>query len=252
MKLHPESYIQSLQDLYKIIDERIEQHYRLQPNKALTQPCKKGCSYCCSQFFEVSEGEAMYILSYIEGLTSEQKAYYKELISRTYELFIREYPEFHKKYFADSQNEVFDEESYFDDETRFDIHLPCPFLHSEGYCSIYAFRPLVCRTTGSAYTTDEDLAEVCELIPSSIKAQAWQADLTDLEESIWNAGELSTLNTSEEIIALRQYPLFYHMYELFCTSKEEASIFSNPLYRSYFEEPRVLLEQELYKKLILE
>lgn len=252
MNLHPESYIRSLQELYKIIDERIEQHYQSDTNKTLAQPCKKGCSYCCSQFFEISEGEAMYILSYLEGLSPEQKAYYKEMITRTYELFIREYPDFYKKYFADSQNEVFDEESYFEDETRYDIHIPCPFLHSEGYCSIYAFRPLICRTTGSAYTTDEDLAEVCELIPSSIQAQAWQADLTDLEEEIWSISELTTLSTEDEIIALRQYPLFYQLYELYCVPEKDTFAFNNPLYRAYFEENRRLLEQELYKKLILE
>lgn len=251
MKIHPDSYINELKKLYQQIDAHIGQHYQAHPSKALLQPCKKGCSFCCSQFFEISEGEAMYILSYLEGATTEQKNYYKEMISRTYQHFQKEYSDFYQKYFAHSNEEPFDEEAYFEEELRYEIRIPCPFLNSEGACSIYEYRPLICRTTGSSFTTADDVGEICELIPSSLKAQLWQANLQSFEEEIWKASELTSFTSSEEILVLRQYPLFYWLYELFCEAQNDKDVFSNPLYRSYFEKPRKELEQELYEKLIL-
>lgn len=250
--MHPHSYASDLQQLYKRIDATIQMHYFKNPAKNKKQPCKKGCDDCCSQFFEISEGEAMMILEHLKTFTTEELNSIKNNLQETYDYFVSEYPDFFNAYFSNSGQEAFDSDAYFTDETRFDIRIPCPFLTEEGSCNIYTVRPLICRTTGSSFTEESDLGEICEHIHSSIDAQEWQANLESFQEEIWAASELSTLEgTEDEIIVLRQFPIFYALYELVCLPENSEDVFATPWLNDYFELPKSELEAKLAKELIL-
>lgn len=249
--LNPTSYLSSLEQLYQLVDSTIQTHYIQHPDSQSAQPCKKGCDACCSQFFEISEGESIYILRYLATQTVDFQKNAKSKIEEMYHRFLTEYPKFYATYFENSESEAFDYEAYFDDSTRFTIRIPCPFVSSDGACSIYDARPMICRTTGSAFTTLDDCGDICEIIPSSLLAQKWQADLSHFQEDIWNINELLETKEDETIIELRQFPLFYLLYDLFCKQPSFETAFNSALLHDYSQLSRFELEKKLRKQLIL-
>ena len=79
--------------------------------------CKKGCSLCCKKGnYPVSELEIKYLMLGYEKLDKEKKSEIKNRIEKI--------------------KETGDFESY-----------ECPFLFNDS-CSVYMYRPLVCRTFG--------------------------------------------------------------------------------------------------------
>jgi Fe-S-cluster containining protein len=254
------SYLGTLKQLYHDIDLAINNHFNDFPDHKKTLPCKDGCSACCSQFFEISEGEALYILYYVslQSIDFQQKA--KESLDIAFSRFVHEFASFYQSHFKYSDTELFDYEAYFNDPIRFEIRIPCPFLSVQGSCTIYPARPIICRTTGSSYTTLDDCGEICEIIPSSLKSHQWQADLRHFQDRIWSFSELSLLDRddssnspfdSDEIIELRQFPLFYSLYELLCLPASFEEAYLSPLFKDYLTLTRSELEKKLFHKLIL-
>jgi len=83
--------------------------------------CKKGCSHCCHMRVAIVQVESDYI---------------------------------HRKTGASVKRLELD--SYVDEGPWIDANRPCPFLKDD-VCSIYEFRPMVCRT----HVNFEDTNEVC-------------------------------------------------------------------------------------------
>lgn len=246
------SFFDALSALYSSIDALIYDHYTNNPQLAKLQPCKKGCDACCSQFFEISEGEALYILNYLSEQPEPFVSDLSQKITVAFNTFTRHYHEFYSTYFENSDAQPFDADAYFDDETRFHIRIPCPCLDKQGSCTIYEARPLVCRTTGSSYTSTDDQGEICEIIPSSVKAMKWQADLVHLQEAIWSISEIHDPNDRDHLFELRQFPIFYYLYDLLCRGETIRDAFNNPLLIEYKNLSREDLEERLFKQLILE
>lgn len=113
--------------------QRCESHLdEFHPERDHYLDCRPGCGDCCIVNVAVLWPEALAIVSHLEELPSDEQSRLLENIS---ELWIRI--------------------QGVSDEDRVCMRQPCAFLDTDGSCSIYPARPLMCRSVTS---TD---AEAC-------------------------------------------------------------------------------------------
>lgn len=101
--------------------------------------CRRGCTACCSQLFDITLLEAAYLSRHVRGLPPEKQA---ELQRRA-----RAYRPQRQKLLQDRGGERWAQQI----EGRLPLEglrLPCPALDPDGACSVYEARPLVCRKFG--------------------------------------------------------------------------------------------------------
>lgn len=101
--------------------------------------CRRGCTACCSQLFDVTLLEAAYISRHLRRLPREKQT---ELRRRAHA-----YRPQRQKLLEGRAGERWAQQV----EGRLPLEglrLPCPALDSDGSCSIYEARPLVCRKFG--------------------------------------------------------------------------------------------------------
>lgn len=115
--------------------------------------CTKGCYSCCYEHFPVYSAEFIYLLygySLKYGIIATN-----ELItigSNIWEEYKIEFPEFAKSFnthipstnTAESQRFMSTYHNLIQKYPKF-LRKPCIFLNSKGECSVYEYRPLVCR-----------------------------------------------------------------------------------------------------------
>lgn len=101
--------------------------------------CRRGCTACCSQLFDITLLEAAYISRHLRSLPPEKQA---ELRRRA-----EAYRPQRRKLLEGRARERWAQQI----EGRLPLEglrLPCPALDPDGACSIYEARPLVCRKFG--------------------------------------------------------------------------------------------------------
>lgn len=106
------SYAERVLKLYQDIDQLISQHYSQKKPKEML-PCRKGCSECCSQFFEVSE---------IDHIKSFRRKDIKKLVSRAKDqvnLIKNDNPHFLKQMMSTKNLSNIDLIKYAKDKYRF-------------------------------------------------------------------------------------------------------------------------------------
>ncbi len=96
--------------------------------------CRPGCSDCCHQIFQITEIESGYITQGVRQMSTEAR---RRLVARA-----RPYQEERRRLVA-SQGEPEAWGSLPPPGTR----LACPALE-DGVCTIYPYRPLICRKFG--------------------------------------------------------------------------------------------------------
>jgi Fe-S-cluster containining protein len=192
-------------NLYQTIDSRISQHYTAHKKQA---PCKKGCSSCCSQFFEISELEYRIIEKALVQLPEESQSLLKTKANVMMEIFSQGWPEFYNSYFT-SSTYLNHDEAYYQHPQRYLIHLPCIFLSDEGSCLIYEQRPIVCRTTGVSYIDLFNPGSICNVIKKGLFTPLWQADLRNLKADI---EAIRWIKDDSQMGVKRQYPMFFYIY----------------------------------------
>ncbi|MGH9395265.1 MAG: YkgJ family cysteine cluster protein [Terriglobia bacterium] len=113
--------------------------------------CRRGCSDCCSQMFQITEVEAAYISAAVKALPEERMV---EMRTRA-----RAYIEQRQELLA-SRN-VPDAWGALPPPG---LRLPCPAL-VDGACSIYEHRPMICRKYGIPLYSPQkpDRIFACEL-----------------------------------------------------------------------------------------
>ena len=94
--------------------------------------CRKGCSKCCSQIFRITQYDAWIISEHLKSLPEDRR---NELKRNA-----RNYIEKHKS----DKNRLTPLKAADTSENG----LPCPALGSEGECTIYEARPVICRRFG--------------------------------------------------------------------------------------------------------
>lgn len=192
--------------LYTDIDLAVENHYK---GRKKRPPCAKGCSSCCSQFFEISELEFELIFEVIAQWTASQKKELSKNAEIIFTAFKENWSDFYDAYFS-PETLALNTNDYYNHPQRFEVSLPCIFLSSEGSCQIYDRRPNVCRTTGVGFQHLINTGAVCDYIKSGITTPFWQADLrpfkVPIEELRWLEDALNP------DMYKRQYPMFYYVY----------------------------------------
>lgn len=110
--------------------------------------CRRGCSQCCSQIFNITLIDAEVIREYVKSLSLERKRELKQR-AQTY-IDSRSQTEVWER--GGSGNRISGTEGIAfkgsSDEFSVKPGIPCPALGNEGECTIYEARPVICRRFG--------------------------------------------------------------------------------------------------------
>lgn len=121
------SFKQKFYDITNLIQTEFDRNAEMYGDKL---QCRRGCSKCCSQIFNITLLDAYIIKEHIKSLPAERQS---ELKSKA------------NKYLARKREKGLARTSEADREG---FELPCPALGSEGECTIYEARPVICRRFG--------------------------------------------------------------------------------------------------------
>jgi hypothetical protein len=108
--------VHSIELLHGVTDLLVQQ---AKQTRKVQFACQKSCSHCCSLRVEVLPPEALYIAGQIKTWPQDQQA---RLLAKL-EQHVR----------------------YADERSFVQFNRPCPFLTTNGACSIYTVRPHKCR-----------------------------------------------------------------------------------------------------------
>ena len=123
--------------------------------------CRAGCSDCCGSFFEVSLLEGLYLLRGVATLPAERQA---RAVGRALSNVQALGRILSKKDPYAGVSESFTRD-LSPEEGKARVGLYCPLLDDDGRCSIYAWRPAVCRYHGPPrwHAAQPDEADYCYL-----------------------------------------------------------------------------------------
>ncbi len=113
------NFRQKFFDISDLIQSEFDRNLALHGDRI---KCGRGCSECCSQIFDITPLDGYIIQEHVKSLPAERQIQLK--------LKAEEYLE--KKAGANETNPK----------------IPCPALGSEGECTIYEARPVICRRFG--------------------------------------------------------------------------------------------------------
>ncbi|BBB90527.1 MAG TPA: YkgJ family cysteine cluster protein [Methylomusa anaerophila] len=116
--------------LFKLFDCFIEIELKLTKTT-----CQKGCSVCCNQLIPISISEAFYLNDLIQNLPREKQTAVNKRFQSALHIMNK------KRLFTRGNNPTVNKNI---DQDYFNLKISCPFLESN-ICSIYEFRPFVCR-----------------------------------------------------------------------------------------------------------
>ncbi len=155
---------QKFYDITALIQQEFDRNMELYGDKI---QCRKGCSQCCSQIFRITKLDGFMISEHVKSLPEprktelQQKA--REYIKRL-QLANREYPQGEGVISSDhpsspSHPSLVTAEAVKNEGSNDSLPLskgewsktegvPCPALGTEGECTIYEARPIICRRFG--------------------------------------------------------------------------------------------------------
>lgn len=135
-KIHPNSYVKGVLDLYSQIDDQTRKIH-----------CNKNCVYCCNDIFYVTEREFYVILQYlVENFTDNQIMDFIEKANYQKNCLNLMYPD-EVEYIKLRSKGMVQSIELEHDTSYINLECSCPFL-SNNRCSIYSVRPIVCRVYG--------------------------------------------------------------------------------------------------------
>jgi len=125
---------QKFYDITSLIQVEFDRNLEIYGDKI---QCRKGCSKCCSQIFKITLIDAYIIQDHIRALPRERR---EELQQKARE-YISHLPqeEKHSDHPGSSSHPSLEKEG---------SSLYCPALGTEGECTIYEARPVICRRFG--------------------------------------------------------------------------------------------------------
>ncbi len=177
---------------YQDVLDRADTHFRrVLDEQPGAMQCRLGCTLCCQGLFEISAADLVVLM---EGLRQLDREALVDLVRKSLGSIERlDHPDL-------SNLDEAGKREFFDGPAAVE---PCPALSSEGACTIYSHRPLLCRTFGLPVREGEEYrGEECELnFTASSRADkeraAWDLEWEDAVDS----QELRTIPQAIVLIA---------------------------------------------------
>ena len=121
-----EKALRDLKTIFELTDKALELFLR-------NSSCEKGCNACCYLIVDSTAIEAEMVRRYMEEYLDDDE---RSRVLKKIKEAKRHYPD-----------PVGTDEEFPDAlvEKHFAMNIPCPFLSSEGLCTIYEVRPINCR-----------------------------------------------------------------------------------------------------------
>ena len=132
-----------LPEIFAISNELIAHALSVAGAKGQRASCERGCVSCCYQLIVMSDHEALLLAHIVSLMEPKEQARIKDALKSMLHVLeknglLAEMLDTHANCFSDSERLVEVQRRYWE------LQLACPFL-VEGSCSVYEFRPLVCR-----------------------------------------------------------------------------------------------------------
>lgn len=121
-------------------------------------PCSQGCCKCCIGIFPITQLDALELRRGLNLLPPDHKT---AIVTRAREQIASlelAYPDLRSTPNLDEWAD-----SRIDAIVEHFGNLPCPALSADGRCSVYAFRPITCRTMGVPVESDGMVHGACEV-----------------------------------------------------------------------------------------
>ena len=119
-------------------------------------PCRQGCSHCCVGLFPVTILDQQEIQRGLRSLPYEQRRAIEQKAAQQASILSASAPQLVQNRFIDHWPDR-DTDNLVERFSK----LPCPALESDGSCSLYAFRPLACRSMGIPSDVDGVVHGAC-------------------------------------------------------------------------------------------
>ena len=121
-------------------------------------PCCQGCCHCCIGTFPVTILDQQHLQAGLSRLPGEQRQAIQQKARDQIAAIKAHFPRLAVSQMLDDWPDQLSEQlaEQFQD-------LPCPALDSEGRCSVYAFRPLICRSMGIPPEQEGCVEGACEV-----------------------------------------------------------------------------------------
>ncbi len=145
-------------ELVRIVDAALQDAVR---RSGTWLACRPGCNQCCTGVFRISQLDAARLRQGLAELRQVRPQQADEVLARVAESTLRLAPAFPGDGSTGILHEGEDADTAFEDFGNEEV---CPVLDPvSGTCSLYAHRPMTCRTFGPPVRTDEDALGTCEL-----------------------------------------------------------------------------------------
>lgn len=137
---------------YRDVLADAEAHFaRVASEQPAQLQCGNGCNLCCYGLFEIAPADVAVVVEAVKALPAAKRAVLiaraEQVITETAHPDIRAMAPQAKEAWFEAVRAV-----------------PCPALDSTGLCSIYASRPMICRTFGLPIRERERyIGDICDL-----------------------------------------------------------------------------------------
>ncbi len=157
-------------------------------------PCRTGCSHCCVGLFPVTRLDADLLHEGLAQLPAEKRTLIQQRATAQASALEATYPKLSAFGSLDgwSDGEIDEAVGRFDRDR-------CPALNDDGLCSLYAYRPLVCRSMGIPTQVGEMVEGAC-CVQTFVPIVRLSASLRAEEQELaaWEAEQLTAHRASTE------------------------------------------------------
>ena len=191
--------------------------------------CEKGCNACCKDYFAISEVEFAIIMDYLYNNCGIEKTniIIKKAIALS-EKFEKNNPEYYKQLEENIAGKNINYMVRINLENMPERQEECVFLDEDGGCGIYNVRPIICRTHGICYYSDDAEHKICDKIPSYMNNKDNMLDIDEYKMEIASVGNYRK-NGKGVALFRRKYPIFYFMKIYFENGRTVTDYFKHPV-----------------------
>jgi Fe-S-cluster containining protein len=152
-------------------------------------PCHPGCSDCCIGLFPITRLDVRLLQEGLAQLPTDQRERIAERAARQITGLEAAFPRLKSRPSIDDWSDA-----DIDEAVNAFHHTPCPALEDNGLCSLYAHRPLTCRSMGIPARQDAMINGACGVqtfVPIARLSAALEAEEHELAKR--EAVELAAL-----------------------------------------------------------